>query len=107
MQVSGDISSMNSKSIAISHNNTGNIKYMVILLKSMELFREEEQVMVEYLLSFQILKLVCKLKDLLTSGSYADLTVDQTMKRWSNNGYGANIYPEIADKKMKDLTDQN
>lgn len=45
-------------------------------------------------------------KDLLTSGSYANLTVGDAMKRWSNSGYGADLYPQIANKKMKDLTSQ-
>ena len=45
-------------------------------------------------------------KDLLTSGSYANLTVANAMRRWSNNGYGADLYPQIANKKMKDLTPQ-
>jgi len=45
-------------------------------------------------------------KDLLTSGSYANLTVGDAMKRWSNSGYGADLYPQIANKRMKDLTSQ-
>lgn len=45
-------------------------------------------------------------KDLLTSGSYANLSVSDAMKRWSNSGYGADLYPEIANKRMKDLNAQ-
>lgn len=45
-------------------------------------------------------------KDLLTSGSYANLTVADAMRRWSNSGYGADLYPQVANKKMKDLTPQ-
>lgn len=43
-------------------------------------------------------------KDLLTSGSYANLTVADAMRRWSNNGYGADLFPQIANKRMNELT---
>ena len=42
-------------------------------------------------------------KDLLLGKNYRNLTVDQAMKRWSNNGYGGNIFPQIANKKVADL----
>lgn len=45
-------------------------------------------------------------KQLLTSGSYANLTVDAAMKRWSNNGYGADVSSINGGKLMKDLTPQ-
>lgn len=42
---------------------------------------------------------------LLTSSSYANLTLDAAMKRWSNNGYGADVAPKIdPNKKMSKLT---
>ena len=44
-------------------------------------------------------------KDLLLGKNYRNLTVDQAMRRWSNNGYGGNIFPELADRKISDLSD--
>ena len=41
---------------------------------------------------------------LLKSGAYSNLSVDQAMKKWSNNGYGGEIYPEVSNKKMNALT---
>ena len=40
------------------------------------------------------------MRQLLTGGSYAPLTVDQALKRWSNSGYGAEIAPSIAKTKQ-------
>ena len=44
-------------------------------------------------------------KELFKSKGYRDLDVDSALKRWSNSGYGVNIYPELRDKKVKDLND--
>jgi hypothetical protein len=44
-------------------------------------------------------------KDLLKGNSYRSLTVDQAMKRWSNKGYGGEIYPEIAGVQIAQLND--
>jgi hypothetical protein len=41
---------------------------------------------------------------LLQAPSYANLTIDAAMKRWSNSGYGAEVSSIKADTKMKDLT---
>lgn len=45
-------------------------------------------------------------RSLLQASSYADLTVDAAMRRWSNGGYGGEIVSGSVDpnKKMKDLT---
>ncbi len=45
-------------------------------------------------------------KEWLTSGPYQGLTVHQAMLKWSNKGYGGNIAPQIADKKIASLTPQ-
>lgn len=42
--------------------------------------------------------------ELLTRPLYQKRTVDEAMKLYSNQGYGAEIYPEIANKKMSELT---
>lgn len=34
----------------------------------------------------------------------ADTPVEEAMKKWSNGGYGSDIYPEIRGKKLGDLT---
>ena len=44
-------------------------------------------------------------KRLIQTSGYTNLTVDQAMRRWSNNGYGGEIAPEIANKKINQLTD--
>jgi len=44
-------------------------------------------------------------KELFKSKGYRDLDVDSALKRWSNSGYGVNIYPELRGKKVKDLND--
>lgn len=33
-------------------------------------------------------------------------TVDEALRIWSNNGYGGEIYPEIANKKLSEVTDE-
>ena len=44
-------------------------------------------------------------RQLFTSSNYANLTLDAALKRWSNNGYGAEIVPGIKSTiKVKDLT---
>lgn len=43
--------------------------------------------------------------NLLQSSTYSNLTVDQAMKKWSNNGYGAEISPTIdGNQKMSALS---
>jgi hypothetical protein len=43
-------------------------------------------------------------KKLITSANYANLSVDAALKRWSNNGYGGNLVPSLAGKKVSQLT---
>ena len=45
-------------------------------------------------------------KRLITSGGYTNLTVDQALRRWSNNGYGGEIVPQYRGKPIKQLTQQ-
>lgn len=93
-------------SIAVSHSNPGNIKYGQFAQKygaSPGRAAKDGGIFavfptVEAGLQAQ--------KDLLLSKNYANLTVADAMKRWSNSGYGADLYPEVANKKMKDLTSQ-
>lgn len=42
---------------------------------------------------------------LFTGKPYQGLTVHQAMLKWSNKGYGGNIVPQIADKKLAALTE--
>lgn len=44
-------------------------------------------------------------RQLLQGKNYRGLTVNQAMRRWSNNGYGGEIFPAISTKTMSDLTD--
>lgn len=43
-------------------------------------------------------------KGLLLGKNYRNLTVDAAMRRWSNNGYGGDVLPEVANKKVADLS---
>lgn len=44
-------------------------------------------------------------KALLTSSSYANLPLEQAMRRWSGNGYGADVAPELKDKKTGEMSE--
>jgi len=86
-------------SIAVSHNNPGNIKFGEFAKKygATEGRRATDG---GVFAQFPDVETGLKAKqDLLLGKEYRDLTVDQAMRRWSNNGYGGELYPEIANKK--------
>lgn len=41
---------------------------------------------------------------LFKSGVYKGLTVDSALKKWSNNGYGGNVIPDLASMNIDSLT---
>lgn len=41
---------------------------------------------------------------LFNSGVYKGLTVDAALKKWSNNGYGGNVVPDLSGKNLDELT---
>lgn len=43
-------------------------------------------------------------KRLIQTEGYKNLSVDSALKRWSNSGYGGEIVPAIADKKISQLS---
>lgn len=93
-------------SIAVSHNNPGNIKFGEFAKKygATEGRRATDG---GVFAQFPDVETGLKAKqDLLLGSGYRNLTVDQAMKRWSNNGYGGELYPEIANKKISDLSDE-
>ena len=93
-------------SIAVSHNNPGNIKFGEFAKKygATEGRRATDG---GVFAQFPDVETGLKAKqDLLLGKGYRDLTVDQAMKRWSNNGYGGELYPEIANKRISDLSDE-
>lgn len=45
-------------------------------------------------------------KRLITSGGYSNLSVDQALRRWSGSGYGAEIVPHLAGKRINSLSQQ-
>lgn len=100
----GDVSSMG-KSIAVSHNNPGNIK-MGKFAEKYGATPGRNATDGGVFAKFPDVKTGLKAqRDLLKSGSYANLSVKDAMKRWSNSGYGADLFPEIADKPMYLLTE--
>lgn len=92
--------------IATSHNNPGNIKYGQFAQKYGATIGRGATDGGKFAYFPTVEAGLQAQKDLLTSGGYANLTVTDAMKRWSNSGYGADLYPEVANKKMKDLTPQ-
>ena len=42
----------------------------------------------------------------LVSSFYNNKSVDEAMRVYSNNGYNGNIYPDIKNKKMSELSDE-
>lgn len=44
-------------------------------------------------------------KRLLKEGSYKNLTLDAAMRRWSGGGYGAEILPQLRNKKIGELSE--
>lgn len=44
-------------------------------------------------------------KDLLRAPSYANLSLEQAMRRWSGNGYGADVAPHLAGKTTGQMSD--
>ena len=73
----------------------------------MEQLQVDKQLMEECLLQFPDVETGLKAqRDLLLSSGYTNLTVGEAMKRWSNNGYGADLYPEVANKPLYLLSDR-
>lgn len=45
-------------------------------------------------------------KKLLGAEGYRNLTVDKAMQRWSGGGYGGDVLPRVATKKVSDLSQE-
>lgn len=95
-------------SIAVSHNNPGNIKFGKFASGyGARVGRYSTEKDGSRFAVFPDVQTGLKAqRDLLVSKNYRNLSVDAAMKRWSNNGYGAEIYPEVIGKKMGELSDQ-
>jgi hypothetical protein len=99
-----NINTPKSGSIAVSHNNPGNIKYGDFS-KRYGATPGRNATDGGVFANFPDVATGLKAKqDLLLGKSYRNLSVDQAMKRWSNNGYDGNIYPEIRNKKIAELS---
>ena len=92
--------------IATTHNNAGNIKFGEFAKKYGATPGRQATDGGKFAHFPDIESGLQAQKDLLTSGSYKNLTVANAMKRWSNSGYGADLYPEVSNKKMTDLSPQ-
>lgn len=93
--------------IAVSHNNPGNIKFGKFASKyGARVGRFSTERDGSRFAVFPDVETGLKAqRDLLVSKNYRGLTVDQAMRRWSNNGYGGEIYPEVSMRTMGELTD--
>lgn len=101
----GDVSNMG-KSIAVSMNNPGNIK-MGKFAARYGATPGRQATDGGVFAKFPDVETGLKAqRDLLLSSGYANLTVGEAMKRWSNNGYGADLYPEVANKPLYLLSDR-
>jgi hypothetical protein len=92
-------------SIAVTHNNPANIKFGDFA-KKYGATKGKNATDGGVFAVFPSIEVGMKARrDLLQGSGYSNLLVDSAMKRWSNNGYGGDIYPEISNKKMSELTD--
>lgn len=91
--------------IAVTHNNPGNIKFGKFA-QSLGAQPGRPATDGGIFAVFPNLETgLAAQRRLLTSANYRNLTVNAAMKRWSNSGYGGEIYPSISNKKMADLTE--
>lgn len=92
-------------SIAVTHNNPGNIKFGKFA-QSLGAQPGRPATDGGIFAVFPNLETgLAAQRRLLTSANYRNLTVNAAMKRWSNSGYGGEIYPSIANKRVGDLTE--
>lgn len=99
----GDISGLG-KSIAVSHNNPGNIKIGKFAQRYGAVPGRQASDGGIFAKFPDVSTGLKAQRDLLQSSSYVNLSVAKAMEKWSNKGYGADLYPEIADKPMYLLT---
>ena len=98
--------------IAVSHNNPGNIKMGKFAAKYGAKSGRKATDGGIFAVFPDIETGLAARRDLLRGKRYRDLTVYKAMKLWSgggkdeSRGYGDEIYPQLKGKLIKDLTDQ-
>ena len=91
--------------IAVSHNNPGNIKFGKFAAKYGARMGRRGTDGGNFAVFPDVETGLKAQRDLLVGKNYRNLTVDQAMRRWSNNGYGGEIMPTLKDKPMSLLSD--
>lgn len=91
--------------IAVSHNNPGNIKFGDYAQQYGAVEGRHATDGGTFAVFPDVNTGLKAQRDLLLGKNYRNLTVDEAMKRWSNRGYGGEIYPDIANKVMLDLSE--
>ena len=92
-------------SIAVSHNNPGNIKYGDFAKQYGATPGRKATDGGIFAVFPDIETGLVAQRNLLQGKNYRNLTVADAMRRWSNNGYAGEIYPAVANKRMSELTE--
>jgi hypothetical protein len=92
-------------SIAVTHNNPGNIKFGQFAQEFGATPGRQATDGGIFAVFPDVETGLAAQRRLLLSRNYKNLTVNQAMKRWSNSGYGGELYPSVSNKKMSELTE--
>jgi len=92
-------------SIAVTHNNPGNIKFGQFAQEFGATPGRQATDGGIFAVFPDVETGLAAQRRLLLSRNYKSLTVNQAMKRWSNSGYGGELYPSVSNKKMSELTE--
>lgn len=95
---------MAKKSIAVTHNNPGNLKYADWMAEYGATPGQEATDGGKFA-RFPDTKTGLAARQQLLKRSYGNDDIESGLRRYSNQGYGSEIYPEIAGKKFKDLSE--
>jgi len=93
------------QTIAATHNNPGNLKYASWMAEYGATPGKAGQDGGQFA-SFPTPYAGIAARERLLKNSYGNYGIDEGLKRYSNKGYGSEIYPEIRNKKFNELTQQ-
>lgn len=92
--------------IAETHNNPGNLKFASWMEKYGAKPGKPGTDGGQFAAFPDVNSAMAARTELLSKPLYANKTVDEAMKLYSNKGYDGSIYPEIRNKKMSQLTNE-
>ena len=96
---------LSGKTVAARHNNPGNLKF-ASWMSQFDAVPGDPGLDGGRFAKFPSVEKAMQARQYLLQNRplYANKTVDQAMSMYSNKGYAGNIYPEIKNKKMSELT---